>query len=164
MALKVGVAGMRGIGTSHTDSYSKDPLAELVAVCDLVRERADAVAAKFGVKAYSSLAEMLRHAPLDIVDVSTGGFENGSWHFEPAMEAMEAGKHVLVEKPISNDINEARQMVATATPCSPSPASIGTRCPRGAGVHLGGDGVVRARRCSRPSASAAARARRSQGT
>jgi predicted dehydrogenase len=114
MALKVGVVGMRGIGTNHTECHSKDPLAELVAVCDTVKERADTVAAKFGVKAYSSLAEMLRNETLDIVDVATGGFENGSWHFEPAMEAMEAGKHVLVEKPISNEINEARQMVATA--------------------------------------------------
>jgi len=46
--------------------------------------------------------------------VATGGYENGSWHFEPAMEAMEAGKHVLVEKPISNRVEEARQMVAKA--------------------------------------------------
>jgi predicted dehydrogenase len=58
---------------------------------------------------------MLRNEELDIVDVTTGGFENGSWHFEPAMEAMAAGKHVLVEKPLSNDVGEARQMVAFAT-------------------------------------------------
>ncbi len=115
MALKVGVVGVRGIGTRHADCHSKDEMAELVAVCDVVRERADTAAKKFGVKAYYNLQDMLDGEPdLDIVDVSTGGHENGSWHFEPVMQALEAGKHVLVEKPISNDIHEARRMVARA--------------------------------------------------
>jgi predicted dehydrogenase len=115
MALKVGVVGMRGIGSMHTDCHMKDPLSELVAVCDVVRERADEQAAKHNVKAYYSLAGMLENEPdLDIIDVTTGGFENGSWHYEPAMQAMEAGKHVLVEKPLSNDVGEARQMVKKA--------------------------------------------------
>ena len=114
MALKVGLVGLRGIGDQHAGCHSKDPLAKLVAVCDVVKKRADDAAAKYGVKAYYSLAEMLRNEPLDIVDVTTGGYENGSWHFEPAMEALEAGKHVLVEKPLSNDVHEARQMVAKA--------------------------------------------------
>ncbi len=114
MALKVGVVGMRGIGSQHLDCHSKDPLSKLVAVCDVVKERADAEAAKHKVKAYYSLKDMLANEDLDIVDVTTGGFENGSWHFEPAMEAMEAGKNVLVEKPLSNNVTEARQMVAKA--------------------------------------------------
>jgi len=115
MALKVGVVGARGIGTKHAECHKADLLAELVAVCDVVKERADAVAQKLGVRSYRSLKEMLAaHPDLDIVDVSTGGLENGSWHFEPVMEALDARKHVLVEKPISHDINEARQMVARA--------------------------------------------------
>ena len=61
------------------------------------------------------LKAMLENEPdLDIVDVTTGGTENGSWHFEPTMEALEAGKNVLVEKPISNYVSEARLMVAKA--------------------------------------------------
>ena len=116
MALKVGVVGIRGIGQRHSECHAEDPLAELVAVCDIVKERADTTAEKHGVKAYYSLKDMLDGEPdLDIVDVTTGGNENGGWHFEPTMEALEAGKHVLVEKPISNDIHEARQMVAKAT-------------------------------------------------
>lgn len=114
MALKVGVVGMRGIGANHAECHMKDPLAELVAVCDVVKERAEAEAEKHGVRAYETLEEMLRNEDLDIVDVTTGGYENGSWHYEPVMEAIDAGKHVLVEKPISNDINEAREMVAAA--------------------------------------------------
>ena len=115
MALKVGVVGLSGIGTNHTTCYATDELAELVAVCDVIKERADSVAAQFGVKAFYSLKDMLEsESELDIVDVSTGGNENGSWHYEPTMQALEAGKHVIVEKPLSNDIHEAREMVAKA--------------------------------------------------
>ncbi|NLG50440.1 MAG: Gfo/Idh/MocA family oxidoreductase [Chloroflexi bacterium] len=114
MPINVGVVGLRGIGNHHAECHSKDPLSNLVAVCDVIRERADATAAKYGCKAYYSLKDMLANEDLDMVDVTTGGFENGSWHFEPAMQAMEAGKHVLVEKPLSNDVGEARQMVAKA--------------------------------------------------
>lgn len=115
MALKVGVVGIKGIGTTHATSYKKNPLANLVAVCDVVKARADKVAGDLGAKSYSTLKEMLAaHPDLDIVDVCTGGFENGGWHFEPAMEALDAGKHVLVEKPISNDIQEARDLVRFA--------------------------------------------------
>lgn len=115
MALKVGIVGMGGIGNTHAGCYKKDSLSELVAVCDIVREKADAAAEKWGVKAFYSLKEMLAaHPELDIVDVTTSGYENGSWHFVPAMEAMDAGKHVLVEKPISNEITEAREMVRFA--------------------------------------------------
>lgn len=112
MPLKVAVVGLRGIGENHTNCHKNDPLSDLVAVCDVVKARADAIAKKHGVKAYYNLREMLRNEELDVLDVATGGYENGSWHFEPAMEGLEAGKHVLVEKPLSNDVDEARQMWA----------------------------------------------------
>jgi predicted dehydrogenase len=114
MALKVGVVGMRGIGQTHAQCHATDPLAQLVAVCDVVKARADEVAAKHKVKAYYSLKDMLANEDLDIVDVTTGGPENGGWHYEPAMEALEAGKNVLVEKPICNEIEDARELVAFA--------------------------------------------------
>jgi len=115
MPLKVGLVGLRGIGQTHAQSYATDPLAQLVAVCDVIKSRADDLAAKHNVKAYYKLEEMLdAHPELDIVDVSTGGNENGGWHFEPTMIALHAGKNVLVEKPISNDVREAREMVRMA--------------------------------------------------
>ena len=115
MALKIGVVGMGGIGNLHAACHLGNDLAQLTAVCDVVKQKADEAGEKHGVKAYGSLKEMLNaHPDIDIVDVTTSGYENGSWHYEPAMEALDAGKHVLVEKPISNDINEAREMVRFA--------------------------------------------------
>jgi len=115
MALKIGIVGMGGIGQLHATCYEKDELAELVAVCDVVKERADKAAERFGVKAYYSLKDMIESEPdLQIVDVTTGGIDNGSWHFEPAMEAVGYGKHVLVEKPLCHDIEEGRELYALA--------------------------------------------------
>lgn len=115
MPVKVGLVGLHGIGNRHAQCHQQDPLSNLVAVCDIVRERADAAAAKLGAKAYYSVADMLAGEPdLDVVDVTTGGNENGSWHYEPVMLALEHGHNVLVEKPLSNDVREARRMVARA--------------------------------------------------
>jgi len=115
MALNVGIVGCRGIGEQHARAHAADPLARLVGVCDVVKARADALATSLSVPAYACLADMLQaHPEIDIVDVCTGGFENGGWHFEPACEALEAGKHVLVEKPISNALSEARSLVTLA--------------------------------------------------
>jgi predicted dehydrogenase len=115
MALKTAIVGMHGIGFAHAPTHASDPLVDFVAICDAVKERADKSAEQYGVKAYYDLEEMLDNEELDIVDVCTGGLENGSWHAEPAIIAMEAGKHVLVEKPLSSEIEEARDMVALAT-------------------------------------------------
>ncbi|NLL83649.1 MAG: Gfo/Idh/MocA family oxidoreductase [Lentisphaerae bacterium] len=112
--LRVAVVGMGGIGNTHSRAYKANPLAKLVAVCDVVKEKADKAATDHGVKAYYSLQDMLANEEIDIVDVSTGGYENGSWHFDPTMEALDAGKHVLCEKPLSNDIDESREMVRYA--------------------------------------------------
>lgn len=115
MTVKIGVVGIGGIGMCHLQCYSKDPLAKVAAVCDVNREKADSAAKQYGVKAYYSLKDMIENEPdLEIIDVTTGGLENGSWHYDPAVEAMEYGKHVLVEKPLSSDINEAREMIKLA--------------------------------------------------
>jgi predicted dehydrogenase len=94
--------------------YREDPLAELIGVCDVVQERADAAAARLGVRAFYDAAEMLAALKLDVVSVTTGGYEYGSDHYAPTMQALEAGCNVLGEKPISNDIAQAEAMVAKA--------------------------------------------------
>ena len=112
--LKVAVVGLGNIGNTHAPIYKADPLCELVAVCDIIPERADKAAAQYGVRAYYSVEEMLRNEKLDAVSICSAGVENGGDHFTPTMQCLEAGIHVLGEKPISNEIEKARQMVATA--------------------------------------------------
>lgn len=115
MALKIGIVGMGPIGNTHAKVYKSDALAELVAVCDVVKEKADKAAGEYGVKAYYSQKDMMTaHPDLDYVDVTTSGFDNGSWHYEAVMMALDAGFNAFVEKPISNDADEARDMVVTA--------------------------------------------------
>lgn len=108
------VIGCGGIGRRHAECYREDPSVQLVAVCDVMADRAKALAAEMGVKAYTSAEEMLAAEQPDVVSVCTSGKENGGDHFAPTLAALQAGAHVLVEKPISNSLVEAREMVAVA--------------------------------------------------
>ncbi len=112
--VRVAVVGMGPIGNLHADMHRECPHAELVAVCDKIKERADAAAERLNVPAFYNAPEMFAQIAPDIVDVTTGGEEYGSDHYEPTMQALEAGCHVLGEKPISNEISKAEEMVALA--------------------------------------------------
>jgi predicted dehydrogenase len=115
MTIKVGVVGVGNIGSIHARVYSENPKVELVAVCDIIKEKADAAAAKYGAKAFYSVKEMIESGiHLDACSMATKGVENGGDHFTPTMELLSAGIPVLGEKPISNNIEEAEQMVALA--------------------------------------------------
>jgi predicted dehydrogenase len=111
---RVGVIGLGPIGNRHASLYQEMEGAELVAVCDRIAERADAAAARLGVPAYYDVREMLARVELDMVSVATGGVEYGSDHYAPTIQALEAGLHVLCEKPICNEIGPAEEMVAAA--------------------------------------------------
>src|SRR5688500_4139914 len=109
MALRVGVVGAGNIGRIHTRMHAASPLAQLVGVADVVPEKAEALAGQFGARPFASLDEMLR-AGIDVLSVTTAGPENGGHHYEPAMQAIEAGVNVLCEKPLSNEIAKAREL------------------------------------------------------
>lgn len=112
--LRVCVIGMGHIGHTHAWAYSENPDAELVGVCDIRPDRAEAAGKKFNVPYYLDAQEMLKALKPDVCSVTTGGTEYSSDHFVPTIQALEAGCHVLCEKPISNDLNNARKMVETA--------------------------------------------------
>lgn len=112
--LRVGVVGMGNIGNIHAPVYQRRDDCELLAVCDIIPEKADKAARAYGATAYHSVPEMLEAVELDAVSVTTAGTENGGDHFQPTMQCLEAGLHVLCEKPLSNELDKARQMVETA--------------------------------------------------
>ncbi|HLQ98377.1 MAG TPA: Gfo/Idh/MocA family oxidoreductase [Candidatus Dormibacteraeota bacterium] len=112
MTLKVGIVGIGNIGSIHASVYKENSNVEIVAVCDLIKEKADDAAEKFGGKAFYSVDDMIQSGiQLDLVSVCTKGEENGSEHYSPTMALLEADIPVLGEKPISNNIEEGIEMV-----------------------------------------------------
>lgn len=113
--LHVGIVGLGGIGNNHARCYTANPNAKVVAVCDVIRDKADAAAVQYEAQAFYSVKSMLASGvELDGCSVTTAGVENGGDHYKPTMELLEAGIPVLGEKPISNEIPKARRMVALA--------------------------------------------------
>jgi predicted dehydrogenase len=115
MALKVAVVGMGGIGNRHAQVYSTLDDVEIVAVCDIIEERSDIAAEKYGCQGFYSVQAMLDSGlQIDAASMCTAGVENGGDHYKPTMEMLNAGIPVLGEKPISNEIDKAKEMVALA--------------------------------------------------
>ncbi|NLN76601.1 MAG: Gfo/Idh/MocA family oxidoreductase [Armatimonadetes bacterium] len=112
--LKVAVIGMGPIGNLHADIYRSNPLVELVGVCDRVEDRAKSAGQRLSTPHYFDAQKMLQELSPDICSVTTGGFEYSSDHYEPTIQALEAGCHVLCEKPICNEIDKAAEMVRVA--------------------------------------------------
>jgi len=115
MSLKVAIVGIGNIGNVHGGVYQKRPDVEIVAVCDIIKERSDRAAEKYGCQGFYSVKEMLASGiRIDAASMATAGKENGGDHYTPTMELLGAGIPVLGEKPISNDAGKAAEMVALA--------------------------------------------------
>ncbi len=113
--LRAAVIGLGPIGTNnHCRAYTTCKEAELVGACDILHDRADAAGKRYGIPVWYDAQQMLDELKPDIVSVTTGGFEYGSDHYEPTIQALRAGCHVLTEKPICNDLKKAAEMVRTA--------------------------------------------------
>lgn len=112
--LRVAVIGLGPIGNLHSDIHTGDPLADLVGVCDLIPERAQRAGERLGVPWFPSAEVMLAELKPDLCSVTTSGWENCGDHYEPTIQALEAGCHVLCEKPICNEVKKAEEMVRVA--------------------------------------------------
>ena len=108
--LGVAVVGTGFWGRNHARVYSELPGTELVAVCDADAERAERIGAQFGVKAYSDSGRMLRNEAVEAVSVCTWSTALA----KEALKALRAGKHVLVEKPMSTHVRQAERLVEMA--------------------------------------------------
>lgn len=104
--LKAGIVGLGLASTPHLKGYMSHPLAEVVAVCDLDKARAEEFAARHGIaQVYTSFADMLQNPDIDIVDIATPTF----LHSRMTRQAALAGKHVHCEKPFCRSIGEGME-------------------------------------------------------
>ena len=104
-----GVIGTGIVGGAwHAHVYDKMPQTKLVAVCDLNEERARTIAEKYGVAhVYTDYRDLLANSDIAAVSIATPDFA----HREIAIAAAEAGKHILVEKPLATTVEDAEAIV-----------------------------------------------------
>lgn len=112
--LRVGIIGVGGIAEGkHMPSLAKLDNAKMVAFCDIIEDNATKGAEKYGVKGakvYTDYRAMLEKEKLDVVHVCTPNIS----HSEITIAALEAGCHVMCEKPMAKTAEGARKMVAAA--------------------------------------------------
>ena len=105
--LNFGIIGAGMIAEVHAQALGELENAGLVGFFDTVTERAEALAKKYGCRAFRDLGEMLGDSSIDIVTIAT---PSGA-HMEPAIAAAEAGKHVLCEKPLEVNVERLDAMI-----------------------------------------------------
>jgi len=107
--LKVGVIGVGGIARTHMPGWAASPHAEVVAGADLVPAALQSWGADWNVSRLESDSAALIHDPdIDIIDVCTPNM----YHADLSIAALEAGKHVICEKPLAPTPDEVRRMIA----------------------------------------------------
>jgi predicted dehydrogenase len=107
--LRVGVVGVGHIGKNHARIYSEIANAEFAAVFDTDAARAEEIARTFNTRAVNSLAEFAQ--AIDAASIATPT----NTHFAVASELLSAGKHLLVEKPITETTADAAQLANLAS-------------------------------------------------
>ncbi len=109
MTVHIGIIGFGRIGAEHAAWLESVDGVRAVAIADGIPARR-AMAESRGLKAYASVDELLNDAAIEAILVSTPT----AMHFEHAMKALVAGKHVMVEKPMTLDLKTATQLTAEA--------------------------------------------------
>ena len=112
--VNIGIIGCGGIANGkHMPSLSRVPNARMVAFCDIIPERAEAAAKKYGTpdaKVYTDYKELLKDESIEVVHVLTPNRE----HADISIDALYAGKHVMCEKPMAKTAADAKRMLDAA--------------------------------------------------
>ena len=108
--VRTALIGCGKVGQIHARALSSLPESEFVAACDVDLERAAATAARHGAKPYSNVARMLKESGAGAICIATPH----PLHAEAAIQAAEAGAHVLVEKPLASSRSDCDAMLAVA--------------------------------------------------
>lgn len=105
--IRVGIIGVGQIGKTHVESYSKMPDVEIVAVADVNEAEAQRVAEKYGIKrVFANFRDLLKLDEIQAVDVCL----HNNFHAPITIAALEAGKHVMSEKPMAGSYIDALAM------------------------------------------------------
>ena len=112
--VRIGIIGCGGIANGkHMPSLKKLADVEMVAFCDIIVERAEKAAKEYGVegaKVYTDYHELIARDDIDVVHVLTPNRE----HSQITVDALNAGKHVMCEKPMAINSAEAKRMLDAA--------------------------------------------------
>lgn len=109
--VKVGIIGCGRIAERrHVPEYASNINSEIIGYYDARKEKAQALAEKYGGKIYNSIEEMLKDPEIDAVSVCTAN----NVHAQVSIQAMNAGKHVLCEKPMARTVEECEEMLRAA--------------------------------------------------
>lgn len=119
MSVEFGVVGAGLFSRRHAQAYALHRDATLLAVCDIRKERAEAVAIEFGGTPYQSVEEILRHPGIAVASLATPDHA----HCDVAAAAAEAGKHLLVEKSLATTVEDAAAIIDEC-------CGVGIVCPR----------------------------------
>ena len=112
--IKLGPVGVGRAGNRmHLNELSGKGIFEIAAVCDLEEDRRRDVAEKYGAKPYQRIEDIVEDEEVEIIDIATRSND----HFVHAMTALQAGKTVLLEKPITMDYKQAKELFAYAETC-----------------------------------------------
>ena len=106
--LKIGVLGAGHLGKIHIKCIKDIPEYELVGFYDPIAENAEKVSDEFELKSFNNITRLL--SEVDAVDIVTPTLS----HFDCASQALKAGKHVFIEKPVTNTLQEAKGLLSMA--------------------------------------------------
>ncbi|MBO3757603.1 MAG: Gfo/Idh/MocA family oxidoreductase [Thermoproteota archaeon] len=108
--IKVGIIGSGGIAKVHAIAYSKINFVKIVAVSDVIKERAETLAKAFNARAYTSYEKMIKENDLEIVSVCTPPFT----HRDIVLDVIKSNINIICEKPLALNSREAKEMVGEA--------------------------------------------------
>lgn len=105
--IKIGVIGAGIMGHTHAKSFKENPMSEVVAIADVIEEKAKNLANIVNAKYYLNFEKMLKEEEIDAVVVATPDF----LHKDPVIISADYGKHLFIEKPFATTIEDAKEML-----------------------------------------------------
>ena len=105
--LKIAVIGTGLVGSFHAETFFRNPNSELIAVCDIDKEKVNKIAKRFKCKAYNEFESLINTEKLDAISIATPE----QIRIAPALLAIEKGLKILLEKPLGRNLEDIENLV-----------------------------------------------------